>query len=142
MPTRTVLIIGCPTRRALIKGWLTANTNLELIGEIGSPTSLELAAQLAPDIVVLDCAAPHLNPLVILPLLRALPGTPQIVALGATGCAGERALVHALGATAYALPERTGELAKVLGELRTTKPTAAIRADQPTATPFSTVTLT
>lgn len=142
MPTRTVLVIGGPARRLLIKEWLRANPNLELIGEIGCATSVGLAAQLAPDVVVLDCAAPQLNPLVLLPQLRALAGAAQIVALGTTGCAGERALVHALGATAYALPERTGELARVFGELRATKPTAAARADQPTATPFSTVTLT
>jgi DNA-binding NarL/FixJ family response regulator len=87
---------------------------LELTGELTQATSLHLVARLRPDIVILDCAAPNINPLVALPQLRARSGGAQIIALCAGDTAGERALLQALGASACASLDQPGSVLEVL----------------------------
>ena len=113
MPAKTVILIAAPARRDILKQLLT-RLQLDLVGELTAATSLHLIAQLAPDIVVLDCAAPQINPLVVLPQLRAHTRAAQIIALSASNTAGERALLRTLGATAYASLDQPGSLPEAL----------------------------
>jgi DNA-binding NarL/FixJ family response regulator len=114
MPANTVIVIAPPARREIIRQILLAHPQLELVGELAIATSLHLIAQLAPDIVILDCVTPQINPLVALPQLRAhIPGL-QIITLSVSNTTGERSLLRALGATAYATLEQPGSLAEAL----------------------------
>lgn len=113
MPAQTVILIAAPARRDMLKQLLT-QLQLDLVGELTTATSLHLIAQLAPDIVILDCAAPQINPLVVLPLLRAHTRAAQIVALSASNIAAERSLLRALGATAIAYLGQPGSLPAAL----------------------------
>ena len=110
----TVISIAPAARQGIIKQLLHAERQLDLVGELTTATSMHLVAQLAPDIVILDCAAPQINPLVVLSQLRAHARAPQIITLGAHNTAGERSLLRALGAAAYAVLEQPGSLAEAL----------------------------
>jgi DNA-binding NarL/FixJ family response regulator len=101
------------------------------VGELSTAASLYLIAHLAPDIIILDCAAPQINPLVVLPQLRAHTHAPQIITLGATNTAAERSLLRALGATAYSILEQPGSLIEALEAVRADKGSPALA--RPTA---------
>jgi DNA-binding NarL/FixJ family response regulator len=121
MPAKTVILIAAPARRDTIKQLLLADRQLDVVGELSSAASLHLVAQLAPDIIILDCAAPQVNPLVVLPQLRAHTYAPQIIALSATNAADEGTLLRALGATACAILDQPGALTEALAAARTDK---------------------
>jgi DNA-binding NarL/FixJ family response regulator len=112
MPARTAISIGAPARLDIIRKLLATEFQLDLVGELSSAAGLSLIAALAPDIVILDCTAPQINPLVVLPQLRA--HAPLIIALGASTTAGEHMLLRALGATAIAGLDEPGSLAEAL----------------------------
>lgn len=126
MPAKTVIIIAAPARRDTIKQLLLADRQFDLLGELTTATSLHLIAQLGPDIVILDCATPAINPLVVLPELRANTPVPQIIALGANSTAAERSFLRALGAAAYATLDQPGSLAEALAALRPGRGTSAL----------------
>lgn len=127
MNRHSVVIVGSPHRRAELKRWLGGRGDIRLDGEIGEAHALRLIERLAPDIVVLDCAAPTINGLVALQWLRALPVAPRILALGATGSAAERRLLQELGADAYALPDSPTSVTHALATLLTPEPTVPLR---------------
>lgn len=115
MPAKTIIAIAPPARREIIRQLVRTHRQLDLVGELTTATSLHLIAHIAPDIVILDCAAPEINPLVALPQLRAHTRAPQIITLSANNTAGERSLLRALGATAYAILDQPGSLTEALG---------------------------
>ena len=114
MPAKTLISIAPAARRDIIKRLLLTQLQLDLVGELSTAASLHLIARLAPDIIILDCAAPQVNPLAVLPELRAHPHAAQIIALSANNTAAERSLLRALGAAAYAILEQPGSLMEAL----------------------------
>jgi DNA-binding response OmpR family regulator len=133
MSRQTVLAIGAQASCESVAHLIHSYPQLELVGRIISAGGLHLVAQIAPDIIILDCAAPQINPLVALSELRATTDAPQIIALGAG--AGERSLLRALGATAYAILDQPGSLLEALAAIGVNphssspaKPAARLRA--------------
>lgn len=102
MQALILAIAGGEARRVEIKDWLRGRRDIVLLGEVGDASGLRLVPRLAPDVVVLDCAAPQMNPLVALPWLLSGQPAPRVVALGAIDSSAERRLMLELGAVAYA----------------------------------------
>jgi DNA-binding NarL/FixJ family response regulator len=133
MPAKSVISIASAARRDSIKRILLTQLQLDLVGELSTSAGLHLIAHLTPDIIILDCAAPQINPLAVLPQLRAHIHAPQIIALSANNTAAERSLLRALGAAAYAILEQPGSLIEALEALGSdrelptwTRPTARL----------------
>ena len=114
MQQLSLVLIGGDERRAQVKEWLRERREVALVAELKDTSSLRLMPHLAPDIVVLDCAAPGINALVVLPWLRMLPGVRHIIALGASGSPVEQRLMLELGAVAYAAPRGPAAFVRAL----------------------------
>lgn len=114
MKQLSLVLIGGDQRREQIKSWLHGRTDITLAAEFHDSNGLRLLAHLAPDIVVLDCATPGINALVVLPWLRTLPGVRHIIALGASESPSEQRLMLELGAVAYAAPRGPGAFGRAL----------------------------
>jgi CheY-like chemotaxis protein len=114
MKQLSLVLIGSDERREQVKSWLRGRRDITLAAEFHDSNSLRLLAHLAPDIVVLDCATPGINALVVLPWLRALPGVRNIIALGASDSPSEQRLMLELGAVAYAAPRGPGAFGRAL----------------------------
>src|SRR5690349_5102937 len=102
MGTTSLVLIGEAAQRDEIKHCLSGCQNLRVAGEIGEIAGLRLVPRLTADVIVVDCAAPGLNSLIILPWLRGLAGPARVLALGASGSAAERQFLLGLGADLYA----------------------------------------
>ena len=113
----SLVLIGGDERCAQIKSWLCDRRDITLAAEFRDSSGLRLLSHLAPDIVVLDCAAPGINALVVLPWLRALPGVRNIIALGASDSPSEQRLMLELGAVAYAAPRVPGAFSRALATI-------------------------
>lgn len=98
----TVALVGDAERRARLRGLLRGRA--DVVAEIAEARRAFLLAEVAPDVVLLDCGADGVNPFVALPLLAALPGAPRIVAVadGAAATAAAQRALSALGADAVA----------------------------------------
>lgn len=95
-----VALIGEPDRRAYVLERI--EDHVDVVAELGSGRNIGHLASIHPDVVLLDCGAQNVNPLVTLPRLAALSGSPYIVALtdsSQTSKVQERALLD-LGADA------------------------------------------
>ena len=114
MQQLSLVLIGGDERRAQVKEWLRERREIALVAELNDNSGLRLMPHLAPDIVVLDCAAPEINALVVLPWLRMLPGVRHIIALGASGSPVEQRLMLELGAVAYAAPRGPAAFVRAL----------------------------
>ena len=101
MQSKSLVLIADAAQRAAMKAQVDRCPGLALAGEIGEIGALGLLAGLDSDVVVLDCAAPGFNSLIIVPWLRGLPAPPRIVALGASGSRAEQQFLLALGADHY-----------------------------------------
>jgi DNA-binding NarL/FixJ family response regulator len=121
MHTTSIVLIGEADRRHQLKRLLRQRRDLRIAGEIGEAQALHLVERLAADIVVLDCATPDINALLVLPWLKSLPIKSRVIVLGAIGTAAERRLLTELGAAAYATLETPQTLIDVL-------PTAEVEA--------------
>lgn len=97
----TLLVDDTPTLRMLMRLALE-NTGFVVVGEAGDGlAALELAKELAPDLVLLDLAMPVMDGLEALPLLReALPGLRVVILSGFDRAAMESQVLEA-GADAY-----------------------------------------
>ena len=114
MQQLSLVLIGGDERRAQVKEWLRERREIALVAELNDNSGLRLMPHLAPDIVVLDCAAPGINALIVLPWLRMLPGVRHIIALGASDSPVEQRLMLELGAVAYAGPRGPAAFARAL----------------------------
>jgi DNA-binding NarL/FixJ family response regulator len=110
----SVVLISGEGRCEQIKGVLRHRSDISIVGEFKDHSGLRLIAHLTSDVVVLDCAAPGINALVVLPWLHALPGVRHVIALGASESTAEQRLMLELGAVAYAAP-REGAFDRALG---------------------------
>lgn len=75
----TVALIGEGYRRSYVKGLIGGR--VEVAAELASGRRAHLLAEIRPDVVVLDCASGGTNPLLALPQLSGLEGSPRVVAL-------------------------------------------------------------
>jgi DNA-binding NarL/FixJ family response regulator len=128
----SLVLIGGDERREQIKSWLRERREIALVAEFKDDNGLRLITHLAPDIVVLDCAAPGINALLVLPWLRAVPGVRHVIALGASDSPAEHRLMLELGAVAYAPPRAPAAFARALATIeKLTTLSGAARATQP-----------
>lgn len=75
----TVALIGEGYRRAYVQHLL--GDRAKVGAELASCKRAYMLAEIGPEVVVLDCASEGINPLLALPKLADLGGTPRIVAL-------------------------------------------------------------
>ena len=75
----TVALIGEGYRRAYVQHLLGDRAKVE--AELVSDKRAHMLAEMAPEVVVLDCASEGVNPLLALSKLTDLGGSPRIVAL-------------------------------------------------------------
>ncbi|MBI5566301.1 MAG: response regulator transcription factor [Chloroflexi bacterium] len=114
MHTTSIILIGGDDRRHQLKRLLRQRRDLHISGEIGEAQALHLVERLAAGIIVLDCATPGINALMVLPWLKSLPIKSRVIALGVIGTATERRLLCELGAAAYATLETPETIFDVL----------------------------
>lgn len=100
--TVSVALIGEGYRRSYVKRLLGGR--VEITAELASDRRAHLLAELSPSVVVFDCASGGVNPLLSLPRLSKLGGSPRVVALtdGAIADGPGTAALHSLGADAVA----------------------------------------
>lgn len=75
----TVALIGEGYRRSYVKGLLDGRVGIS--AELASDRRAHLLAEIRLDIIILDCASKGTNPLLTLPKLSELEGSPRVVAL-------------------------------------------------------------
>jgi DNA-binding NarL/FixJ family response regulator len=99
---RVLLVDDNALVRRLLREQLTARGALEVVGEAGdAATAIELAAALAPDLVVLDLSMPGMDGFAAIgALLEASPAS-QIVVMSGYGADQVAERVMAAGAAAY-----------------------------------------
>lgn len=75
----TVVLIGEGYRRSYVKRLL--DNRARVAAELASDRRVHMLAEVGPEVVVLDCASEGVNPLLALPRLSGLEGSPRVVAL-------------------------------------------------------------
>lgn len=79
-PIRVLVVDDSPTMRALIRRQLSADSDIQVIGEAGDPLEARTAIKaLNPDVVTLDIEMPNMNGLEFLARLMRLRPTPVIM---------------------------------------------------------------
>lgn len=98
----TVAVIGEGYRRSYVKDLLGDRTRVA--AELASDRRVHLLAEIDPGIIVLDCASDGTNPLLALPQLSRLEGSPRVVALtdGSVSLGLDADVLLSLGADATA----------------------------------------
>lgn len=74
-----VALIGEGYRRSYVKDLLGGRVGIA--AELASDRRAHMLAEVGPEVVVLDCASGGVNPLLALPRLSGLEGSPRVVAL-------------------------------------------------------------
>lgn len=74
-----VALVGDSDRRAFVKAAL--GKRVEYAGELVSDRRITLLDEVSPEIVFLDCGSKHVNPLISLPILAGMAGSPRVIAL-------------------------------------------------------------
>jgi DNA-binding NarL/FixJ family response regulator len=120
MAERTLVVDDHPLTRDALASLLTQG-GFDVVGEAADGVAaIELAAELQPDLVLLDLSMPGLDGLATLPRLRAAAPGCEVVVLTASGT--EENLLGAIrgGAAGYLLksepPERIAEFLRGVGE--------------------------
>jgi DNA-binding NarL/FixJ family response regulator len=119
-PARTRLLLADDHRITLeVLRWsLRAAPELEIVGEaVDGPTAVRLAAELKPDIVIVDIALPGLDGVEVTRQIRNAGRGPRVVALSAYA---ERRLIRAMfraGASGYVA--KTGGMEDLVDAIRT-----------------------
>lgn len=75
----TVALIGEGYRRSYVKDLIDGR--VEIAAELATDRRARMLAEIGPEVVVLDCASEGTNPLLALPKLSGLEGSPRVVAL-------------------------------------------------------------
>ena len=98
----TVALIGEGYRRAYVRHLLGERAKVE--AELVSDKRAHMLAEIGPEVVVLDCASEGTNPLLALPKLLELEGSPRVVVLtdGSVSRGLDADVLRSLGADAAA----------------------------------------
>ena len=116
MAERILLVDDHPLTRAALSGLLTQH-GFEVVGEAeDGQVAVEKAAELAPDLILLDLSMPGMDGLTALPQLRDAAPSCEVVVLTASGT--EENLLGAIrgGAAGYLLKSEPPE--RIVGFLR------------------------
>ena len=107
---RVVVADGHPVVRAGLKAILHTQPDLRVVGEAADgPTAVALAAELAPDVVVVEVALPGLGGAEVAARLRAAGPTPKVLVLTACEDAGVVRRALGAGAAGYALKRASAD---------------------------------
>ena len=118
MPIRVLVVDDHASMRQLFEVCLSFEEDLELVGAARDGLeAVDLAVQLRPDAIVLDCALPLLDGIEALPaLLQAVPDA-AVVMFSASGDATRSASAMRRGARTYLVKDRDG-VGEVIAALR------------------------
>lgn len=100
--TVSVALIGDGYRRSYVRQLLDGRVRVD--AELVSDRRAHMLAEVGPAVVVLDCASEGVNPLLALPRLAGIEGSPRVVALtdGSVAHALDPRALAPLGADATA----------------------------------------
>ena len=102
MSVRLLLVDDNRTFLAAVKHFLDTLPAVQVLGEANDgPTALGLAAQLQPDLVLLDVVMPGMNGLEVAAALQRMPHPPRIVFLSMHDNDSYRRATRDLGVDAY-----------------------------------------
>lgn len=122
MSLRVLVVDDHENLRRLFDVCLSFEEDMELVGMAGDGVeAVELAGQLQPDAIVLDCNLPLQHGLDALPALRRVVPHAAVVMFSATGDPTVVATARARGATGYLVKDRHG-VSDVLALLRADAP--------------------
>lgn len=115
----TVALIGEGHRRAYVRRLLGDRVGVG--AELASDRRAHMLAEIGPGVVVLDCASEGINPLLALPKLAELGGSPRVVALT------DGSVLPGPGADALALlgADATADIRDARGVISAVLPTGA-----------------
>lgn len=110
LPLRVLLADDHPVVLAGVKALITADDGLEVVGEAADgKTALRLAAELSPDIMVLDISMPSLNGVKVAEMLRTACPNCKILALTVHEDRGYLRQLLELGVAGYMLKRSAAE---------------------------------
>lgn len=117
-PIRVLLVDDQPTVRQGLRMHLSCAADIAVAGEAGDgATAIELASELAPDVVVMDISMPGMDGLEATRRLRAAGG-PAVVMLSLKDDAASRARATEAGARAFVSKnEPAGDLVDAIRRL-------------------------
>lgn len=102
MTIRILLVDDNKTFLAAVNNFLLTLPGVEVVGQAHTgAAALALAAELAPDLVLLDIVMPEMNGLEVAAALQAMATPPYIVFLSMHDSASYRAATRELGAWGY-----------------------------------------
>jgi DNA-binding NarL/FixJ family response regulator len=114
---RVLLCDDVAMLRELLRHELEEDDQLVVVGEADNGVDgVRLAAELEPDVVVLDLAMPGLDGLEALELMAATPNPPRVIVNSGFDASTMRERVLALGAAEYL--EKGGDLSAVKQAVR------------------------
>jgi DNA-binding NarL/FixJ family response regulator len=117
VPIRVLLCDDVPAFRALVRYSLEDTEDIEVVGEAGDGADgIRQAADLQPDVVLLDLSMPECDGLEAIPALRRQAPHSAIVALSGFTAARMAEPVLASGAAAYL--EKGVELSEIVDAIR------------------------
>jgi DNA-binding NarL/FixJ family response regulator len=102
MTIRTLLVDDNKTFLTAVKNFLATLPHVEVVGEAhGGMAALALAAELQPDLVLLDIVMPDMNGLEVAAVLRKTTPAPHIVFLSMHDSQSYRTAARELGTRGY-----------------------------------------
>ena len=120
---RLLIVDDVAAVREALRLLLSEEPSIEVVGEAGDgDEAVRQAADLQPDLVLLDLEMPRLGGLAAIPRLRAQPRPPHIVAMSMYGADEACTLALAAGAATYV--EKGATLEEVVAALRSALPPA------------------
>lgn len=116
MSIRVLIVDDVPELRALFKILLENDGRFEVVGEAGDgEVAVQRAAELRPDVIVLDVAMPRLDGIRAIPLLHE--ASPGVRILVLSGFEGRRVATQAIDACATAFLTKGATPAKIVSTL-------------------------
>ncbi|MCW3065917.1 MAG: response regulator transcription factor [Solirubrobacterales bacterium] len=101
-PIRILVCDDVPEMRAILREMLGEEPDMSVVGEAGNGgTSVARAAELDPDVVLLDLSMPGADGLEVIPLLRESAPGAKIVVFSSLGAERLRGIAMSLGADRY-----------------------------------------
>ncbi len=114
-PLKLVIVDDNDLFVSALEGLLESESSLEVVGRAANGASAaELAAELQPDVVLMDLSMPEMDGFEATPLVREQAPTAAIVVLTGSDDPADQERARAAGAAGYVTKDR------ILGELVTT----------------------